>query len=141
MICFSYVVKYPIKSNHRPIVLLESGIFFHPFRYSCPQLPDRFTAFSNFWFQNVNIGDSWAEKNQQFEIFIFTKVMAIKVKIFAHFLEKMPWWKKFVPKAQNKNQILKLHKILRRNSPIQFFRKTLFSWLKKFPKSANGHEK
>jgi hypothetical protein len=37
----------------------------------------------------VNIGDSWAEKNQQSEIFNFTKVMAKKVKIFRSFLEKV----------------------------------------------------
>jgi hypothetical protein len=88
MASWKRALKHISQSNHRPIVLLESGIFFHPFRYPCPQLPDRFTAFSNFLFQNVNIGDSWAEKNQQFEIFNFTKVMAKNVKIFRSFFEK-----------------------------------------------------
>jgi hypothetical protein len=68
------------------------------------------------------------KKNQQFEIFIFTNVMAKKVKIFGSFSEKVVVVKKIVLKAQNKNQIMKLHKILRRNSSFQFFRKTLFSW-------------
>jgi hypothetical protein len=78
---------------------LEGVIFFHPFRYPCPQLPDRFTAFSIFLFQNVNIGDSWAEKNQQFEIFIFTKVMAKKVKIFGSFSGKVAVVKKICTKS------------------------------------------
>jgi hypothetical protein len=34
--------------SHRPIVLLESGIFFRACRYLCHQVPDRFTAFSIF---------------------------------------------------------------------------------------------
>jgi hypothetical protein len=54
--------------------------------------------------------------------------MAKKVKIFGSFSGKVAVVKKIVSKAQNKNQILKQHKILRRNSSIQFFRKTLFSW-------------
>jgi hypothetical protein len=67
-------------------------------------------------------------KNQQFEIFIFAKVMAKKVKIFGSFSGKVAVVKKICTKSSKKKKILKLHKILRRNSPFQFFRKTLFSW-------------
>jgi hypothetical protein len=52
-------------------------------------------------------------KNQQFEIFNFTKVMAKKVKNVRSFFEKVAGCEIFVSKAQNKNQILNLHKKLR----------------------------
>jgi hypothetical protein len=78
---------------------LESGIFFRDFRYLCPQLPDRVTAFSIFLFKNVNIGELFPEKNQQFEIFIFTKVMAKKVKIFGSFSGKVAVVKKICTKS------------------------------------------
>jgi hypothetical protein len=42
-----------------------------------------------FLFQNVNIGELFPEKNQQFEIFYFTKVMAKKVKNVRSFFEKV----------------------------------------------------
>jgi hypothetical protein len=61
------------------------------------------------------------QKNQQVKILIFTKVMAKKVQNFRSFFSKVAVVKKSVSKAQNKNQILNLHEILRRNGPIQFF--------------------
>jgi hypothetical protein len=68
---------------------LESGIFFRACRYLCHQVPDRFTAFSMFLFLNVNIGELFPQKNQELEIFNFTKVMAKKVEIFGSFFKKV----------------------------------------------------
>jgi uncharacterized membrane protein len=77
------------QSSHRPIVLLESGIFFLDYRYLCHQVPDRLTAFLIFWFQIVIMVELLVQKNQQVEILIFTKVMAKKVKNFRSFFEKV----------------------------------------------------
>jgi hypothetical protein len=83
------IFRYEIlsaKLSHRPIVLLESGIFFVLVVISVTKY--RFTAFSIFWVQNANIGELFPQKNQELEIFNFTKVMAKKWKISAHFLKK-----------------------------------------------------
>jgi hypothetical protein len=72
----------------------------------------------------IFIGELFPEKNQQFEIFNFTKVMAKKVKNFGSFFEKVTVVN--ASKAQNKTQILKLQIILRRNGPTFNFFKKLF---------------
>jgi hypothetical protein len=42
-----------------------------------------------FLFSNVNIGELFPQKNQELEIFNFTKVMAKNVEIFGSFFRKL----------------------------------------------------
>jgi hypothetical protein len=83
-----------METNHKCIEppaysIIGKWLFFRACRYLCHQVPDRFTAFSIFLVQNANIGELFPQKNQELEIFKFTKVMAKKVKNFRSFFEKV----------------------------------------------------
>jgi hypothetical protein len=90
--CFlSVITSYPTfwaKSSHRPIVLLESGFFFRDYRYLCHQVPDRLTAFLNFWFQIVIMVELLVQKISKLKFSFLQKLWPKKCKIFAHFLVK-----------------------------------------------------